>query len=375
MGTLRLLFACIVMFAHFRYTHYHFTLTPRVIDEVAVQGFYICSGFLITLVLNEKYSSLWVFYSNRALRIFPVYWAALVLHVIVNWAVVDGYVPQQPSATDWQQASALWWSHEHPITLAERLTVIAVNLEIFGMNIIQFTRGDYSLYNFIYIRPAWTLELELMFYLIAPFIVRRWQIALGVMAASFAARFYFFPHEYPNNFWGLFSYRFFPFELAYFMLGALSYRVYRAVKLPPKYIVGSIVTIIVLTLVYDRLPFARPIYLLAVAACLPGIVTAGLKNPLDGFFGDLSYPLYLLHHLFILWVLPSAKLAIASTVILASLFVFFIDRPVDRWRQRRARASIEAAAGRVGEAQVAQVALAGDGAIDVDAGESRTAPP
>ena len=48
--------------------------------RVAVQMFYAISGFLITYVLDnvKAYQSLRRFYENRALRIFPVYWAMLV---------------------------------------------------------------------------------------------------------------------------------------------------------------------------------------------------------------------------------------------------------------------------------------------------------
>ena len=46
----------------------------------AVWGFYVLSGYLMTLVLNEKYgpsiNGLKRYAYNRFLRIYPLYWAA-----------------------------------------------------------------------------------------------------------------------------------------------------------------------------------------------------------------------------------------------------------------------------------------------------------
>jgi peptidoglycan/LPS O-acetylase OafA/YrhL len=44
---------------------------------VAVECFYVISGFFISLVLNEKYTApddIWAFYGKRFLRIFSLYW-------------------------------------------------------------------------------------------------------------------------------------------------------------------------------------------------------------------------------------------------------------------------------------------------------------
>ena len=38
--------------------------------ELAVEAFYIISGFYMSMILNEKYSSNYLFYTNRALRLY-----------------------------------------------------------------------------------------------------------------------------------------------------------------------------------------------------------------------------------------------------------------------------------------------------------------
>src|ERR1700722_17488734 len=93
MGLFRLLLASTVMLGHF-VSFYPEHLPYFLLGWANVPAFYIASGFLITLVLSERYHDrLWLFYSNRALRIFPLYWAALVLFLAVNWLVFAGYLP------------------------------------------------------------------------------------------------------------------------------------------------------------------------------------------------------------------------------------------------------------------------------------------
>ena len=53
---------------------------------IAVECFFIISGFYMALILNEKYvgpGSTWMFYSNRFLKLYPVYWLVLLLMVVI----------------------------------------------------------------------------------------------------------------------------------------------------------------------------------------------------------------------------------------------------------------------------------------------------
>jgi len=73
MGTLRLLLALSVVAAHCgAIAGLRFVGGP-----MAVQAFFIRSGFFMALILNEKYTgnnnSYWLFISNRFFRRYPFY--------------------------------------------------------------------------------------------------------------------------------------------------------------------------------------------------------------------------------------------------------------------------------------------------------------
>ncbi len=61
-------------------------------SDIAVQSFFVISGFYMALVLNEKYGpgSYWLFISNRLLRLWPTYLVILIPSFVVasNWSPI-----------------------------------------------------------------------------------------------------------------------------------------------------------------------------------------------------------------------------------------------------------------------------------------------
>ena len=80
MGTVRTLLALAVVFAHC----YGFMFTGGML---AVQIFYMISGYLMSLILlNENaYTNLKSFYINRALRLFPIYWIVAATSLLLSF--------------------------------------------------------------------------------------------------------------------------------------------------------------------------------------------------------------------------------------------------------------------------------------------------
>jgi peptidoglycan/LPS O-acetylase OafA/YrhL len=95
MGLLRFILAIGVVFSHTGMAWGFTTLG----GSIAVQAFYIISGFYIALILNEKYidqnNSYKLFITNRFLRIYPIYWLVLLLTVLSAFALAQWGKSQQ----------------------------------------------------------------------------------------------------------------------------------------------------------------------------------------------------------------------------------------------------------------------------------------
>jgi peptidoglycan/LPS O-acetylase OafA/YrhL len=204
--------------------------------RIAVQSFFMISGFHMALVLNEKYvppqSTYALFLGNRALRLFPAY--LLVLFLTLAAFVTGLWTP----AGNFGFATASGHALLPPLTW---LVIGLSNLLILGQDLFMFlgiSPGDGHLqftahyktaspapWQFLLIPQAWSVSIELMFYAVAPFLVRRRpNIILAIMLASLGVRILMYAkfHLYRDP-W---SDRFFPSEIFFFMAGALGYRAY-----------------------------------------------------------------------------------------------------------------------------------------------------
>jgi peptidoglycan/LPS O-acetylase OafA/YrhL len=80
----------------------------------------------------------------------------------------------------------------------------------------------------------------------------------------------------------------------------------------------------------------------AIACAIPFIFNAFKDVAWDRWVGDLSYPIYLSHLVIIglvltfNWPMP-VTIAIGGTLALSIALLILVDRPMDRWRQMRAK--------------------------------------
>jgi len=364
MGILRFLLALTVAVGHAS-GFFGTLIYPYMVGSRAVQIFYMISDFLIALILSGKYADTprgnWIFYSNRAVKIFVPYLAILATTICL-WlafrAATGTGVSLEPFFSEAAQMSFGTW-----------MFAVLTNLFLIGMEwgaMLIYRGGElfYSLYaieqppnaiGFTIIVPAWTLSLELMFYLIAPFILRRHFLVIAALAlASYALRFQAYGFGYRSQ---ATDYRFFPFELSLFLYGALSYRYYLFLKardlLKPRL---SLAITVVCALTAISLPryfnqHQHQMYAL-VGLLLPALFDFSTRHRFDKWLGDLSYPLYLVHWpvcqlaltIFNLrWPGEAEKsalypyLAVIASVGLAVAINHLLVYPIDRWRQTRAR--------------------------------------
>lgn len=363
MGLFRFLLAISVVIAHSE-PMFGVTLVGGV---AAVQAFYIISGFYMALILSEKYTgpgSYGVFITNRFLRLFPVYWAVLFLSVLLSFVYLNIF-NEGLKLSFYLQYFGL-------MELKARIIFVFTNFFIFGQDIVMFLKldsagalaytSDFNItdtsfpagFSFLFVPQAWTLALEIMFYIIAPFLVRRSVFTLAlIICSSLALRVFIYGTGLTNDPW---TYRFFPMELAFFFLGAVSYKLYRIKRETwQSGISGKALLVLLLsyTVLYQFLP-SIPVYGFdlkqwlfygAAAVSIPAVFSLSKNWKLDNFMGELSYPIYI-SHLFILnattykfYSGPYREylliVSLALTIIFSIVLVRYIVRPIETYRQRR----------------------------------------
>jgi peptidoglycan/LPS O-acetylase OafA/YrhL len=354
MGTLRFTLALSVAYAHAGSFFGFFILPPY----IAVESFYAVSGFYMALVLSGKYSpaksTYWLFLTNRFSRLLPSYLIVLALTLALATVVHAHGDPLPEFMRRWTDLSILPF-HDLAYMVGAQLSLIAQDGYIFlrvADNSLAFTpfflKEKYSLVQFLVVPQSWTLGLEIWFYSLAPFIVRRSVGTIVVLLfASLALRFILqFSFGYYGDPW---LYRFFPSEIALFLAGVLGYRVYahhkpqesRAIEY---LVIAAACLITCLTVSYWQASSRKSHAILALVICaIPFLFHYSKNARLDRHLGELSYPLYICHFL-VIWTVdafgqfdpvPRGLGILAGSIMLSAALYGFIDRPVNGWRQRR----------------------------------------
>ena len=355
MGSLRTLLAISVVFAH----SYGFIFVG---GQLAVQLFYVISGFLISYILIEAktYRSVISFYKNRFLRLFPIYWfvALLTLLALFLASFIFNHTHQNISTFE-------------SLGFDGKVSLALSNLLIFGQDWIMFTgvrNGDFQLVtNFresevpvwtgLLVPQAWTLGVELSFYLIAPFLLIRRKLLISLLLCSLLLRAYLIYIGLGTK--DPWTYRFFPTELALFLLGACSHQF-----LKPFYEKKDLLTerlsilLTVAIFLYCSVLFLLPyrsfntIALIAVfILLLPYFFKFQSSNRWDSKIGELSYPIYISHWL-VIWTAGfllnklsieinlmdknkvESLIIVLITVIVSQLINLSIGRFVEKYRAK-----------------------------------------
>lgn len=346
LGLIRLALALTVVITH-SHSIFGFTLGNPVI---AVRTFFIISGFYMSLILNEKYKSKTVFWYNRILRIFPIYWAVLLLTIL---SCIGAFLLKG----NWGELSDLV-KYFGRLDLVSQLLIIISHFTILGREIVMFSNfknlGNLSGQSFLLIPQAWTLVLELWFYILAPFVLtRKFIVVFTLLVASVVIKYVASELGFSGDLW---LYRFFPSELVYFLMGWFSYRIYKLTLNFRNYkIIGIISTVLILLIlsVFNYINYEinirEWIFYLLLAILIPLSFNSSKNSKTDRLVGDLSYPVYISHILIIniinpLIILPfsvdinfKAITVFIFTVVFSFLLIKFIQNPIDKIREAKVK--------------------------------------
>lgn len=292
----------------------------------AVWGFFVLSGFLMTLILNENYgnsvSGLKAYAQNRFLRIFPQYLLACLIGLI-TFAV----------------AAKL------------KTDVTQLNPEA------RIPTGTSDIFANLLLNPVWTptsgrlvpvsgaLATEVGAYLLFPLFFRSITAVLAVMAVSFFASFERGFHC------DTFAIRYTAMStcMLAFGFGALMYHLKDRLAMfqAPMYSTLCWILHCLIWLFFPYYPWEAGLY---VSVILSGWVVISLfplkVGALDRMLGDLTYPFYLLHTTVGVWILiswkdafglrslPFALISMATTIAVSIVIIIYFDRPIMKLKKK-----------------------------------------
>jgi len=323
LGIIRLILALSVVVWHLWGHALPFTAN----GYIAVILFFIISGFYMSMVVNDKYAKEPVinFYLARALRIYPIYLLILIFFV---WflAATGNPLPVPPTA-------------------GERAFSTLTNITIFG--IPWLAKAEW-----LAIPPAWSLAIELQFYLVAPFILtRRLWICVAVLLGLVALRLSLLDQNFASSRYSLPR-----ADWCFFMLGAVAHRLGLLVTESQVRKLLGLAALVVLPIAAFAcgLPVVkdldRPefwIFYLVFAAAIPFVFSISMRSRVDRFLGDLSYPIYIAH-----W--PAIKVIVHFNneiynflpyeyypeidlflvIVVSTALHIVIERPIENFRRR-----------------------------------------
>jgi peptidoglycan/LPS O-acetylase OafA/YrhL len=348
MGILRTIFALSVVFAHSWPAGMVF-----VGGRNAVQLFYMISGFLISYVLVESkvYKKISIFYINRYLRLYPIYFVVAVLGLIAKMI-----------------GDLHFFEIYKQIPISADLLLILSNAFLFGQDwvmfsgisgdklvfVTDFNNSDVRLYSALIAPQAWTLGIELMFYLIAPFVLPKRKLIYVLLFMSLGLRVILI--KLGIGLQDPWTYRFFPTELALFLFGALAHQVlmpfYKRVIAGRLLIASKVATLflILISIFYFLIPINelyKTLFLFSIFILLLPL-TFIFQNECvwDKKIGELSYPIYI-GHILVIWIsgfllrkigVTDAYFISISCVLLSFLFAIFLNQfigqPFEKLRRR-----------------------------------------
>ena len=318
MGSYRLLLAVLVLLSHAGVSVYGYN--PGV---VAVISFFLLSGYVMTILIGRHYSSpgrVTDFYLDRAARLFPQF---------LFYCAATGLLMATHHISS-------------PFLGGCDATRIGMNLAMLPLGF--FMSKGLGLGHCLIIPQAWSLGLELCFYIVAPAIVLLPQASRLAVCGSVIVFLTAYIGLINTDTYG---YRLLLGTFFIFSVGAaFADRSWLGTKFP--WIIWSC-AVALFAIIHVAPPLLALSYnkevLLGLIIGIPalGLLKSRQFSTLDEFLGNLSYGMFL-NHFFCIWLIRFAfgleiigvqhyfLLLVLSTA-MALVSYYIIERPALRWRQ------------------------------------------
>ena len=308
MGVIRLFLALSVLLGHIG-----INMLPS--PMYAVQGFYIISGFYMSMILNEKYCTPnmnVVFYKKRLMKLLPTYWLIAIIALVIA-LIYRHRIENNILFFDFKTFPTF-------ASIATYVYVIFSNIFIWGQDLALFLgispetgnlffsassySEEYPLIRYMLIPVAWSVSSEFTFYFIAPFILRKSpKVILLLFIMSILSNII-------TNYYGLndsnWRFRFFPSILLYFLTGYYAYLIYSRYKYQYylcklKYYFLALYIIVMTVFLNCEVPYMLKTWFLLLISLvfIPYFFYSFRTSKYDRIIGEMSYPLYLIHPIFI----------------------------------------------------------------------------
>ena len=311
MGAYRLLLAMLVAISHMGVTVAGFN--PGVI---AVVSFLIISGFVMTSLIERNYSApeqIRLFYLDRVLRLYPQF----VFYFVVSCVVIYFLLPGTP------QAAALTAKN-----IIASLAMVPLGFYMYGITVPEI------------LPPAWSLGLEMCFYLLIPFLLI--YKCRGLAFAASVAVFVVACLGAINT--DVYGYRLLPGVLFIFLCGSYLYkaRTKGLMIAAGTTVMAALLLLAIVAGFIERRPFNAEVTAGIVLGVPAVLFLSKLKyHRVDEFFGNISYGVFL-NHFVVMYALrafwPVEYSALIVTAVLVLSFVlsgasyYCIERPALRLR-------------------------------------------
>ncbi len=309
--------------------------TMSLIDgRQSVALFFIISGFYMAMVLNTKYQNNTIrFYGNRFLRLWPAYIIVLIFACI--FTPVGSTILKMTADCGLAVKSYVWFCNIFILGTDSfwLLSLDNCHLHYLPSFINLNSNGASLLVN----QPSFSISMEMVFYLMAPFILKSLK---RVWIYFFVGVAYFYYFVLTNNINIIYQYHLVPASFIYFALGALAwhYSKTKNFELTDKKLVLIFIGCLGLMFAYTLFSM---IIVLCFTVMVPRLFELTKQSKADRLIGELSYPLYIVHYpvLIYLWGCKIEQHFLGLSCFLITLIIsiaihFMVERPIDKWRQK-----------------------------------------